>query len=580
MRWSLSGSVLLLVACTGCTEEPRLVAALHWGGFRPGCLSLAATPKDAPEPQLTTYPLTLPEQGGEILVEVRVPKGQGPTVELDAEAMEADCEGTVVASAHGQGVVGQNAPTVRLALDAEDPDDDGYISTNARPLPGTDCRELAANIHPKSVESWCDGVDDDCSGYVDDGLGLGQACASGPCTGTYKCDGQGGVDCSARLGDWYQDQDGDNVGTQYLGNFCGPNPGQAPVSGDCNDLNPAIYPGALEVCNDRDDDCDNAVDDFGFGGACQRVSIPVGANLLAVSAGSRGRAWASGTDGGLLSLSVDGGVAIKTGVCGNFDWRTVWVDAQNRPYLGGPQGKMAYLPDPGQSVCLGYSVGGSTSQVNGSWGFPSADGGTQVYMVTSNGFVDSWAPPSAPVQQLSLGSSGNNLRAIDGVAGPASPSGASGYPRIIAGWYLVGSTSYPRVWIDQQGGGFTAQGSVEAILGAGAPLYSATMPRANLAYVCGENNAVLEYENGSWAELPPPAAEMFTLNSVTAFDDTHVYVVGIGSKASWVWFWNGSTWRPVMRVDDEDGNIRAIDGTGPDDLWVVGNGNAWHLVMP
>jgi len=439
-----------------------------------------------------------------------------------------------------------------------------------------------ANIHPKNVESACDGVDDDCSGVADDGLGVGQPCASGPCTGTMQCDGQGRVDCNARLGDWWEDQDRDNTGSRYLGNFCGPNPGQAPVPGDCDDLNPDVHPGAPEVCNDRDDDCDQLTDDFSFGGACRRVSIPVSANLLAVNAGSRGRAWASGTDGGLLSLSSDGGVAIKTGVCGNFDWRTVWVDAQNRPHLGGgPQGKMAYLPDPAQSVCLGYNVGISSTQVNGSWGFSNPDGGTQVYLVTSTGYVDSWAPPAAPVQPSSpLGPSGSNLRAIDGVTGPASPSGAPTYSRIIAGWLLSGSTNYPRVWIEQPGATPLEQTSVESILGAGMPLYSATMPRANLAYVCGENNAVLEYENGLWTRLPQPAAEMFTLNSVTAFDSSHVYVVGIGSKASYVWSWNGSIWRPVMRVDLADGNIRAIDGTGPDDLWVVGKSNAWHLSLP
>jgi hypothetical protein len=235
---------------------------------------------------------------------------------------------------------------------------------------------------------------------------------------------------------------------------------------------------------------------------------------------------------------------------------------------------MAYLYDPGQSSCSGYNVGTASTQVNGSWGFTSAGGGTQVFMVTSTGFVDSWAPPSPPAQLLSLGPSGNNLRAIDGVAG------ASSYPRIIAGWFLGGATSYPRVWIDQ-GGGFVEQGA-ESILGAGVPLYSATMPAPNLAYVCGENNAVLAYEGGSWFKLPPPSStEMFTLNSITAFDNGHVYMVGIGSRASWVWAWSGgSRWRPVMRVDSEDGNIRAIDGTGPDDLWVVGKGNAWHLSLP
>ena len=37
--------------------------------------------------------------------------------------------------------------------------------------------------------------------------------------------------------------------------------GYAPSGGDCNDTNPAIHPGAVEVCNGVDDDCNGIVDD-------------------------------------------------------------------------------------------------------------------------------------------------------------------------------------------------------------------------------------------------------------------------------------------------------------------------------
>jgi hypothetical protein len=49
------------------------------------------------------------------------------------------------------------------------------------------------------------------------------------------------------------------------------------ASVDCNDLNPAVHPGALEVCNGVDEDCNALVDDaLGSStcgvGACQRTT--------------------------------------------------------------------------------------------------------------------------------------------------------------------------------------------------------------------------------------------------------------------------------------------------------------------
>lgn len=30
---------------------------------------------------------------------------------------------------------------------------------------------------------------------------------------------------------------------------------------DCNDLDPAVFPGAVEICNEQDDDCDGKIDE-------------------------------------------------------------------------------------------------------------------------------------------------------------------------------------------------------------------------------------------------------------------------------------------------------------------------------
>ncbi|MEC7947307.1 MAG: MopE-related protein [Myxococcota bacterium] len=96
-----------------------------------------------------------------------------------------------------------------------------------------DCDDSDAEISPSGTES-CNTIDDDCDGDVDEGL-----------TGTY-----------------YADPDGDGYGvsgTSVTG--CDPGAGFATVTGDCDEGDPAVNPGAAEVCDERDNDCDGDADD-------------------------------------------------------------------------------------------------------------------------------------------------------------------------------------------------------------------------------------------------------------------------------------------------------------------------------
>lgn len=104
----------------------------------------------------------------------------------------------------------------------------GYVTNDL------DCNDLLASIYPGATEV-CNALDDDCNGIIDDNL-----------TFTWL----------------YQDADGDLFGNVNIDTFaCMEIPGYVLDSTDCNDTNPAVFPGALELLNGEDDDCDDLTDE-------------------------------------------------------------------------------------------------------------------------------------------------------------------------------------------------------------------------------------------------------------------------------------------------------------------------------
>jgi hypothetical protein len=155
-----------------------------------------------------------------------------------------------------------------------DGDGDGYgtaVTTQACTVPAGyasltgDCNDANANVNPGKAEV-CNFADDNCSGTTDEGdPGGGAQCATGlpgACsTGTYHCLA-GAVTCVQDTSQtWYLDSDDDGYGvTGSKKTQCTQPVGYAALPNDCDDADEEINPGAVEVCNVVDDNCDNLVD--------------------------------------------------------------------------------------------------------------------------------------------------------------------------------------------------------------------------------------------------------------------------------------------------------------------------------
>lgn len=107
-----------------------------------------------------------------------------------------------------------------------DIDGDGVDNT-------TDCAPADPIIFPGAIEL-CDGIDNDCDGEVDDVLN------------TYWVDGDG---------------DGYGAGLPVALIACSTPTGYSDNSDDCNDSDGTVHPGAEELCDGIDNNCDGNVDE-------------------------------------------------------------------------------------------------------------------------------------------------------------------------------------------------------------------------------------------------------------------------------------------------------------------------------
>lgn len=164
---------------------------------------------------------------------------------------------------------------------------------------GTDCNDAAHTANPQAEEI-CDGIDNDCDEDIDEGLvvtfyvdedqdGIGNeespvlACdldiglssVSGDCDDSNPdisplkseiCDG---IDnnCNEEIDEgvlniYYRDFDNDGFGDETQTQQACEQPFEyVSQSGDCDDTESYAHPNAVEICDDKDNDCDGTIDE-------------------------------------------------------------------------------------------------------------------------------------------------------------------------------------------------------------------------------------------------------------------------------------------------------------------------------
>jgi len=152
-----------------------------------------------------------------------------PSASEACDGMDNDCDGdtdegvqsTYYADGDGDGFGSPDSST------------DACSAPSGHVTDGSDCDDSDASTNPSASEA-CDGMDNDCDGDVDEGV----------------------------QSTFYADVDDDGYGDPSSStDSCSAPSGYVSDNSDCDDSDGIVRPGAVEVCDLIDDDCDGIVDD-------------------------------------------------------------------------------------------------------------------------------------------------------------------------------------------------------------------------------------------------------------------------------------------------------------------------------
>jgi Putative metal-binding motif len=343
-----------------------------------------------------------------------------------------------------------------------------------------------------------------------------------------------------------RDRDGFGSGTAQL--VCGA--GWVAAGNDCDDRDVLTHPGAVEVCNGLDDDCDGTVDDGACADAGWSTLEPLrlgAADLLAGSSYASGSLWiAAGSK--LFVRRGDTQLADVSAACPP-SLRALWAEPTGEVEVAGAVA-VANQTARSSSCASNRTTATLVSMV----GF-MVNGTAQYFGIQSNGQLYTWAKggqPQAigpPLEDNDTvfdlhGSSPETLLAV-GVT-------QNGQSRHGSAWAFGGNR-----WVAERLGDLGDRRG--ALLGVW--VLSPTD-----AVAVGERGIILRRTGVGWRTIEPDSSA--DLTSVRAFSAGRFYVSRSDGRVSR--YANGAfkvvfqTALPV-RLND-------LTGTAENDLWVLGNG--------
>jgi hypothetical protein len=244
---------------------------------------------DVDPPTLITITVSLIDEDGEVLEDLCSTLGtagggdDGSGYGICEAALSAGNHHIGFSAVDTEGYIGTATSELKvISGDQVDNDGDGYTGLEG------DCDDTDEDVHPGAFEL-VNGVDDDCDGIIDDGTsaydddGDGYSEDAGDCNdadasiypyATEVCDGVDN-DCNGLTDGsdatdgttYYRDLDADGYGDWGSSiTSCDPVPGYTTDATDCDDTAIDAHPGATEVCDGIDNNCDGFTDEEGADG--------------------------------------------------------------------------------------------------------------------------------------------------------------------------------------------------------------------------------------------------------------------------------------------------------------------------
>jgi hypothetical protein len=234
----------------------------------------------------------------------------------------------------------------------------GYVANNL------DCNDgpVGSSINPAAMEI-CNALDDNCNTQIDEGV----------------------------LFTFYADADNDNFGNAAITVAGCINPvGYVADNNDCNDANNAVYPGAPEICNGIDDNCNSIADEsapiYVYTDHATGLPSSVAANAIGTGFSFvNGAQPATGCTTGFSAKNFSAALVFSTTLpaiefslksTGSYNINATSISAELRRNGGGPAKiRLAYSTnggnlwiDMGDNQALLNAVCGSMTQA--AWDFP------------------------------------------------------------------------------------------------------------------------------------------------------------------------------------------------------------------